>query len=129
MKTIEEIYEDMRAAYAEKTGLAVGDGGDMALRLYAVASQLYCLWVQTDYLTRQTFPQTAEGEYLDRHAALRGLTRGEAAKAAGTLRFCLKEAAAAAVTVPVNVPSLAYTVPEKTPSLAYTVPLNTPLVA
>ena len=29
MKTIEEIYEDMRAAYAEKTGLAVGDGGDM----------------------------------------------------------------------------------------------------
>ena len=100
MKTTEEIYEDMRAAYAEKTGLAVGDGGDMALRLYAVASQLYCLWVQTDYLTRQTFPQTAEGEYLDRHAALRGLTRGEAAKAAGTLRFCLKEAAAAAVTVP-----------------------------
>ena len=72
----------------------------MALRLYAVASQLYCLWVQTDYLTRQTFPQTAEGEYLDRHAALRGLTRGAAAKAAGTLRFCLKEAAAAAVTVP-----------------------------
>ena len=25
MKTTEEIYEDMRAAYAEKTGLAVGE--------------------------------------------------------------------------------------------------------
>lgn len=100
MKTTDEIYEEMRAAYAEKTGLAVNDGGDMALRLYAVASQLYCLWVQADYLSRQAFPQTAEGEYLDRHAGMRGLERGEAEKAVGTLRFCLNTAAAADVPVP-----------------------------
>lgn len=100
MKTTDEIYEEMLSAYAEKTGLAVNDGGDMALRLYAVASQLYCLWVQEEYLARQAFPQTAEGEYLDRHAGIRGLERGEAVKAAGTLRFCIDTALTEALPIP-----------------------------
>lgn len=100
MKTVDEIYEGMKAAYAAKTGLVMNDGGDMALRLYAVASQICCLWVQADFVGRQTFPQTAEGEYLDRHAGIRGLERGPAAFAAGKLRFTVSAAGEKAVSVP-----------------------------
>ena len=100
MKTVEEIYEDMKTAYAAQTGLAMNDGGDMALRFYAAASQIYCLWVQADYLSRQSFPQTAEGIYLDRHAEIRGIERGAASKAAGTLRFTINSALDKALDIP-----------------------------
>lgn len=100
MKTTDEIYEDMKTAYSQKTGLVINDGGDMALRLYAVASQIYCLWVQEDYVERQSFPQTAEGEYLDRHAQIRGLERSGAVKASGVLRFSLAEARSEEIPIP-----------------------------
>ncbi|NCB51069.1 MAG: phage tail protein [Clostridia bacterium] len=87
MKTTEEIYEEMKTRFSEGTGLALKDGGDMALRLYAAAAQLSSLWIQTDYVLRQSFPQTAEGGYLDYHAQIRGLNRASATKAAGTIRF------------------------------------------
>jgi len=99
MKTLEEIYQEMRADYAARAGVAVADGGDMALRLYAAAVQIHALWVQADYLSRQSFPQTAEGEALENHAAVRGLRRGEAVCARGKLRFYTREPAATDVTV------------------------------
>ena len=60
---------------------------DLAARLYAVAAQVYSLLVQGEWVTRQCFPQTAQGEYLERHAQLRGLERKEAAYAQGVVRF------------------------------------------
>ena len=36
------------------------------------AAQVYGLYVQADWVGRQCFPQTAQGEFLDRHAQLRG---------------------------------------------------------
>ena len=47
-------------------------------------------------------PQTAEGEFLDRHAQLRGITRKEAAPATGVIRFTAGETADAARTIPVG---------------------------
>ena len=87
MKTVEEIYQEMAAAFAEETGAEVSAGGDLAVRLYAVAAEIYSLYVQGEWVVRQCFPQTAEGEYLDRHAQLRGLTRKEAERAEGVIRF------------------------------------------
>jgi uncharacterized phage protein gp47/JayE len=100
MKTTDEIFEEMKALYEERSGLALADGGDMYLRLYAAASQLYTLWVQADFVTRQAFPQTAEGTYLDYHAEIRGLERLEAVKSAGELRFSVGSARTASVTIP-----------------------------
>ena len=47
---------------------------------------------QADWVARQAFPQTAEGEYLDLHAQLRSLERKEATRAVGALRFTAGEA-------------------------------------
>lgn len=99
MKTIEEIYGEMKTQYEKLTGLAINDGGDMALRLYAVAAQLYSLWVHADFLDRQAFPQTAQGESLDYHAELRGLTRGAPTRAQGLIRFSLDAVSASPVII------------------------------
>ena len=102
MKTTEEIYQEMKALICEKSGASLREGGDMALRLYTAAAQLYTLWVQADFLEKQAFPQTAEGEYLDRHAQSRGLTRTPAAAAEGTLTFSRKEAVQTATEIPLG---------------------------
>ena len=87
MKTVDEIYGEMLACFSEKTGVQGAEGGDLSARLYAVAAQIYALQVQADWVRRQAFPQTASGEYLDLHGAMRGLERKGALKAAGTVCF------------------------------------------
>lgn len=92
MKTLDEIYEELKGDVQSRTGLALNDGGDMAIRLRAFAYQIFSLTVQQEYVRRQMFPQTAEGEHLDYHAQMRGLERKSAVRAKGKLRFSIDEA-------------------------------------
>lgn len=100
MNTIDDIYNELKSNFESEAGMALNDGGDMALRFRALAAQLVSLQAQAEFVQRQCFPQTATGEALDAHATQRGLTRIPAVKAAGTLRFSLGSAAAADITVP-----------------------------
>ena len=100
MKTIDEIYNELKAAFSAETGIALNDGGDMALRFRVFAAQLASLQAQADYVERQCFPQTAVGEALDTHALQRGLSRKPAASAAGTIRFFLNAPAQSDISVP-----------------------------
>ena len=99
-KTIEEIYEEMLAVFRRETGAEASAVSDLSVKLYALAAQVYGLYVQAGWLSRQCFPQSAEGEWLDRHAALRGLARLPAARAQGALRFSVDGPAGADLTVP-----------------------------
>ena len=92
---MDELYNELMAAFAEATGMEAAGSGDLAARMYAVAAQLWGLYVQCDWVNRQCFPQTAQGEYLDLHAQLRGVERREATAAEGVLRFPGAAAAAA----------------------------------
>ena len=100
MKTIDEIYREMLACFGEETGLEPREGTDLSARMYALAAQVYALYVQADWVARQAFPQTAEGEYLDYHAQLRSLERKPALPAQGTVRFTAGEAAQSDRTIP-----------------------------
>ena len=100
MKTIDEIYREMLDCFGAETGLEPREGTDLSARMYALAAQVYALYVQADWVTRQAFPQTAEGEYLDYHAQLRSLERKPALPAQGTVRFTAGEAAQSDRTVP-----------------------------
>lgn len=100
MKTVEEIYEEMLSVFRRETGAEASATSDLSVRLYAVAAQVYGLYAQTEWLARQCFPQTAQGEFLERHAALRGLERREAVRAEGLIRFAVDQPAAADLTVP-----------------------------
>lgn len=100
--TIDEIYGQMVEAFQRETGVTLAGDGDMAVRLYAVAAQIYALYVQADWVNRQCFPQTAQGEYLDKHAQLRGLERRVAVAAEGILRFETDQAPSTDLTIPVG---------------------------
>ena len=100
MRTIDEIYQEMLACFGEQTGLEPREGCDLSARLYALAAQVYSLYVQADWVVRQAFPQTAEGEYLDRHAQLRGLERKPAVAAEGIVRFTAGDVSDAAREIP-----------------------------
>lgn len=100
MITLEEIYQGLAAQFQEKTGQAAGASSELAVRFYAVAAQIYSLYVQAEWTRRQCFPQTAEGEDLDKHAQLRGVARREALRAAGTVRFYVDQAREGDVEIP-----------------------------
>ena len=100
MKTVEEYYEDLLTAFTERAGFRPADTCDLAVRMYALAAQLQALHIQAGWVLDQSFPQTAQGIYLDRHAAMRGITRAPATKAAGVLRFCVDSAPSAPLTIP-----------------------------
>ena len=63
MKSVEEIYREMLDCFAQRTGMRPAEGCDLAARLYAVAAQVYSLYVQAEWLGRQVLPQTAEGSF------------------------------------------------------------------
>ena len=92
-KNIDTIYSEMLAAFSEKSGYLPHSSCDLAARLYAAAAQLQALYHQARWVLDQSFPQTAQGAYLDQHAALRGLSRAVATRAAGVLRFGVSAAA------------------------------------
>lgn len=89
-QTLEAIYEQMRRAFAERTGFRMEDNDDLAVRLWVVAAQLAALYTECGWSGRQAFPQTAEGEHLDLHGQMRGLHRREGSSAQGRLRFFLE---------------------------------------
>lgn len=98
-KTIDEIYEEMLSVFGEASGYLPHASCDLAARLYAAAAQIHSLYLQAQWLLDQSFPQTARGEYLERHAQLRGLSRGIATCATGVLRFGLSTAVSSDLTI------------------------------
>lgn len=100
LQTVETIYEEMRRQLSELTGMLPAEGGDLSLRLYAVATELYSLWEQAGFVLRQAFPQTAVGEYLDYHGEVRGIRRQAGNKSRGTLEFFVSMAGEQALTIP-----------------------------
>ena len=99
MKTAEELYQEMTEVFARQTGMEAV-AGEAAVRLYALAAQVYGLYAELDWTRKQCFPQTATGEALDKHGFLRGLTRQAATKAEGKLRFSVQVAAGEDLPIP-----------------------------
>lgn len=100
MKDIEEIYQELLTAFTERAGFTPEKGCDLAVRLWAAAAQIQALDIQADWVLDQSFPQTAQGVYLDRHGQMRGLVRQEATKAVGMLRFSVETAPVSDITIP-----------------------------
>ena len=53
MKTVDQIYEELLKSFGERTGLEPREGCDLSARLYAVAAQVYALYVQADWVARR----------------------------------------------------------------------------
>lgn len=100
LKTIQEIYDSLLEDFAERAGFAPDEGCDLAVRLWTAAAQIQALGLQAEWVLDQSFPQTAQGVYLDRHGVMRGLVRSPATRSAGVLRFSVDTAPVNGLTVP-----------------------------
>ena len=98
-KTIDEIYGEMLTIFAQASGYLPSASCDLAARLYAAAAQIHSLLLQAQWVLAQSFPQTAQGEYLERLAALRGIRRSVATCATGSLRFGVSDAVSGDLTI------------------------------
>lgn len=98
--TEDTIYSSMLELFQQETGYEMNTEADLAVRLRAAAAQIMSLYNYADYVYRQAFPQSAEGESLDRHGVLRGVERIPAAKAQGTLTFGVSAALAVDLEIP-----------------------------
>ena len=100
MRSIEDIYEKLLADFGERAGFTPEAGCDLAVRLWAAAAELQALETQAEWVLDQSFPQTAQGVFLDRHGAMRGLKRLSATRSGGVLRFSVEAVPAMEITIP-----------------------------
>ena len=56
MKTTEEIYQTLLAAFAQRAGFTPEADCDLAVRLYAAAAELQALGIQSEWVLDQSFP-------------------------------------------------------------------------
>lgn len=85
--TYNEIENNMKTAFFERYGKNPEKNSFEEKIIEALAGELYGLSCQGDYILKQSFVQTATGEYLDMLGEMRDCTRKGKSKAVGILKF------------------------------------------
>ncbi len=100
MRGYDEILTKLQEDYTERTGTQPDRASDIGIRLRVVAGELFSLYAQLNWLKNQMFPNTAQGEFLELHAAQRGLERKSGTKARGEVDLYLQSRMNYDITVP-----------------------------
>lgn len=87
MRTYEEILSAMEREYENLSGVPAAEASDIGIRLRLLAGEILSFENSLQWMERQADPRTAQGEYLDKLAQEKGLTRRSEVKAKGTLTF------------------------------------------
>ncbi|MCM1285175.1 MAG: baseplate J/gp47 family protein [Acetobacter sp.] len=90
-RTKDEIFDEMKQYYSSLCKEKLDKNSVQSRIMEALATEIYAIYCYSDYIFNQAFAHTATGEYLDKQADLRGLTRKTPSKAAGTLTFYINE--------------------------------------
>ncbi|MCI1965722.1 MAG: baseplate J/gp47 family protein [Oscillospiraceae bacterium] len=77
----------MKKKFTDLAGYCPDEASDIGIRIRLLAGELYSLGTAVDWLKRQSFAQTANGQELEYRAQERGLQRKEPVRAHGTLTF------------------------------------------
>lgn len=100
MITYDELLDRMKREFALYAGFLPESQSDLEIRLRVLAGELYSAFAHMDWLERQAFPQTADGQYLTMHGVQRGLVRKQAQPAVGTLTFSVGSALGYDLVIP-----------------------------
>lgn len=77
----------LQAVVNQNASAAIGPDSDHFVRASAIAAVLEGVYAHQAWGFRQAYPDLADGDYMERQANLRGITRKAAVAAAGTVRF------------------------------------------
>ncbi len=100
MDNYEDILSRMKDRYTELSGINPSEQSDIMLRLKVLAAEVFSCSVAAEFIKSQMFPISATGAYLDKHATERGLTRKEAQKAKGEVKFLLSAPIETDIVIP-----------------------------
>ncbi len=100
MTGYDEILSRMKEKYTEISGYQVPELSDIDIRMKVLAGELFNSEVNLEFIKRQMFPSTATSEYLDLHARDRGLSRKQAVKAKGEVRFYISAPIEENISIP-----------------------------
>lgn len=100
MADYEQILKTMTDRFTELSGIEPNASSDIGIRLKVLAAQIFSLFAELQGLKGQLYPTTAQGEKLEFHAQMRGLTRKQAAPAMGALRFSRQTPTACDIIIP-----------------------------
>ncbi|MBQ5398809.1 MAG: baseplate J/gp47 family protein [Ruminococcus sp.] len=100
MDNYENILARMKDRYMQISGYPVPELSDIDIRMKVLAGEIYQNEVNLDFVKRQISPLTATGQYLDRHASDRGLTRFPAIAASGMVKFFGVDGGSRPLTIP-----------------------------
>ena len=98
--TYSDFIRRMKTAFYNECGEDSDDLGDISIRFQCVATELYALSTYQNYLEKQLFVSTAEGENLDIQGTLAGVDRKAASNAEGELTFSVSEPAQSNISIP-----------------------------
>lgn len=99
----------MKESYINYAGAIPGEESDVMIRLRTLAAEIVKERAYAEYILRQMFPSTATGEYLDLHAAQRGLTRRPATKTTGMVTFFPADEIHGSIRIPAGTVLCAHT--------------------
>lgn len=88
--------------------IAITTDSDNYIRAAGFASAVEGLYQNQQWGVRQQFPDSSDSEYLERHCAMRGMTRKAAVEATGTVRITGTVGAAVPLATGFSVGSIAY---------------------
>ncbi|MBI5598660.1 MAG: baseplate J/gp47 family protein [Deltaproteobacteria bacterium] len=81
-----DILDAILTDYANQIpGADISEGSDIYVRASVLASVLWGIYQYQFWIARQVFPDSADSDELERHAAIRGLSRKQATMASGTV--------------------------------------------
>lgn len=100
MDSYEDILSRMIDKYTQLSGFKPSEQSDIMIRLKVLAGEVFNTSVAAEFIKTQMFPMSATGYYLDKHAAERGLTRKEAQKAKGEVKFILSTPIETDIVIP-----------------------------
>ncbi|VEB40070.1 Uncharacterized homolog of phage Mu protein gp47 [Chromobacterium violaceum] len=104
----------------------IAPDSDYFVRASSVASAVEGLYQHQSWIARQIFPDTADSEYLEQHARLRGIVRKPAAAASGTLRISGNAGAVVSGSLQLRIGEQLYATPPPIRTAAPTPPGWTP---
>lgn len=99
-ETYETVLKRMQDKFKSLSGYSADDASDIGIRLKVLAGEIFSIHTYADWMKRQMFVQTADGEQLDYHAGQRGLSRKTAQKAGGLLLFSTEKEAETDLYIP-----------------------------
>ncbi|MDO4730654.1 MAG: baseplate J/gp47 family protein [Clostridia bacterium] len=101
-KSYEEILNSMNEEFRNLAGYSADDASDIGIRIRLLAGEIYNCLINTEWLKKQMFVQTATDIQLDYHAQERGIERKKAVKAQGELTFYIQTPVSYDINIPIG---------------------------